>query len=457
MKEPSNVDEIVEEIEKNDIELIRFLHVDNDNVIRGKEANAKDARREFSSGIEYLGVMPVALTAFDGLVPNTKYGCMSSILLMPDIKTFRILPYSKKAAAVICDQRITDKDEMSPMDPRPILKEFLSKIEYKVKGAFENEFGLFKRRDDGSIVPLDTCDEGPLATQMLSRRMTKNNDLILEMMDMLGKQGIDVEHYIPEASPALHEITISPQDGIRVADSQVMYRETIKSVAWNHGIIASFMPKPFNDLAGHGAHLHLSLWDGDTNIFFSKTDKYGISQEGYYFIGGLLKHLKPMLAFTAACPNSYKRLIPLMYAGAYICYGYKNREAAIRIPPIRPGQEKTTTNLEVKSVDGSAQPYLALGSIVAAGIDGIRKKIDPGVPLQVDPGYLTDKEREERNIERFPETFGDVLRELENDTFFRTVWGDEFIDEYLKLKKYVWTTYHRNVTQWERDAYLECF
>lgn len=182
-----------------------------------------------------------------------------------------------------------------------------------------------------------------------------------------------------------------------------------------------------------------------------------MSALAYHFIGGVLKHVKPLLALTAASINSYKRLVPCHWASAYSCYGIENREGAIRVPMQFIKREMESTNLEMKFVDGTSNPYLAVGSVLAAGMDGIEKKIEPPEPCQANPYELSEGEKKKMGIERYPETFKDAIDELDKDDFFRKVWEKLLIDEYIKTKRFAWESYFQQVTEWERRRYLEAF
>ena len=174
-------------------------------------------------------------------------------------------------------------------------------------------------------------------------------------------------------------------------------------------------------------------------------------------MGGILKHIRALLAFTAPTVNSYKRLLPRRWASAYACWGPGNREAAIRVPLSPMGKKKEFMHLELKFADPTINPYLAIGSIIAAGLDGIRKKIHPGDPCLVDPALLSDEEREKHGWIRYPENLLDALRELDKDPLFKEVWGSTLIEEYIKLKMHQWYSYYYHVSDWEREKLLDVF
>ena len=241
----------------------------------------------------------------------------------------------------------------------------------------------------------------------------------MELVAAMEEQGLEVEHYYPELGHGQHELSIRHADALRAADNHVLYRETVRGVAFRHGLWASLAPKPIPDQAGNGTHLHASLIElgsedspGGRNAFADPTDRNGLSQVGYHFIGGLLAHLPALVALTCASVNSYRRLAPQMWASAFTCYGMDNREAAIRIcSPLR-GDPGSSVNLELKPSDSSANPYLALGAFIYAGLDGIRGKLDPGEAVNVDPATLTDAERAASNTHRLPASLNAALDAL---------------------------------------------
>jgi len=218
-------------------------------------------------------------------------------------------------------------------------------------------------------------------------------------------------------------------------------RETIRGVARSFGLLATFAPKPFLDQAGSGAHIHFSLWgtadspNAGRNLFYAADKRGFLSQTGLYFIGGVLRHLRGLLALTCGSVNSYSRLLPHFWSSAYSAWGFDNREGAIRVPSTFWGRDAESVNLELKSADHSGNPYLALGGLIAAGLDGIENKIDPGRPQEVDPGNLSDAERERLGIRRLPESLSEALDELERDSVLMQALGPKHAAAYLAVKR----------------------
>jgi glutamine synthetase len=228
---------------------------------------------------------------------------------------------------------------------------------------------------------------------------------------------------------------------LRAADNVLIVRETVHGIARQHGVVASFAAKPFLDQAGSGAHIHFSLWGvpgsprPGGNLLYDPQGRGGISELGYQFIGGVMAHLPALLALTCASPNSYRRLLPHFWSSAYTAYGFDNREAAIRIPSPFWGREAESTNFELKPADHSGNPYLALGGLIAAGLDGIRRNLDPGEPVDVDPGNYSDEERERREIKRLPQSLGAALEALEADAILTGALGPMLARAYVAVKR----------------------
>ena len=221
---------------------------------------------------------------------------------------------------------------------------------------------------------------------------------------------------------------------LRAADQHIIYRETVRAIARRHGLIASFLPKLFDSAAGSGCHLHLSLWRQGQNI--TGDGRGGLSSEAQAFCAGLLHHLKALMALTTPSTNSYRRLRPHCWSGAFQCWGYDNREAALRIPTN--AEPPSPTHLELKTVDGSANPYLALGGAIAAGLDGIQQQRRLPKPVSVDPGCLSEADREHQGMFELPRDLGSVLESLKHNQVLREALGPELSQAYLAVRQAEW-------------------
>lgn len=413
------------------VELIRFLYCGNDGVIRGKACHARFLASYLRSGIG-LTVAMQSFNMLDQLVAEGSFGPVGEIRLVPDPTTFAVLPYTPRSARLLCDM-LTLEGEPWGACPRSFLRRMTERAreqKLEIRAAFENEFTL-ARREGGSYAPLD---RSPCFSSI---GMDSAAPVIIELVEALARQGVQPEQYYAELGPGQQELPVRFAEARRAADNQIVFRETARGVALRHGLLVSFAPKPFPDQAGNGSHLHHSVWrlrDG-TNLFHDPADRYGLSAEGYHWIGGVLRHLPALVALTAPSVNSYRRLQPRFWSSAYTCYGPDNREAAVRIPSKRRGLEMESTNLELKPCDPSANPYLALGGLIAAGLHGLAERLDPGEAVLVDPDTLSEPERRRRGIRRLPTTLAEALDALERDEVLREVMGEVLAREYLAVKR----------------------
>jgi glutamine synthetase len=319
--------------------------------------------------------------------------------------------------------------------PRSFLRQMITRAGQhglRVEAAFEYEFYLARQIDDGRYVPADD------SLCFSSDGMDRQGTVIGAIIDALDQQGLQPRQYYPELGPAQQELSIQHAPVLEAADRQVAVRETVRGVSLQHGLVASFAPKPFADQAGSGCHVHLSLWNGDQNMLYDSSAEFGLSTLGRQFVAGVLQHLPGLLALTCPSVNSYMRLAPNMWSSAYTCWGPDNREAAVRVASPFKGRLEATTNIEIKAVDGSANPYLALGAIVAAGLDGIERRLDPGEPLLGNPHDLDDAEREARGIRRYPTSLADSVAELEQDQVLLDALGEKRAQEFIGVRRAEW-------------------
>ena len=416
--------DIVQRAAEEDISLVRFLYADHGGIVRGKATAARRLPERASSGIGHTVAM-MAMSMQDELQPVDGMGPVGEVRIKPDISTFVTLPYAAGAAAMLSDLVKLDGTPWEAC-PRTFLKQAIGALAaagYTMQAAFEPEFTLGTLSADG-LTPADD------SLCYSSTGFHLAHDFAIDLLDAAEDQGLDVEHYYPELGHGQQEISIHHAEPLRAADHHVLLRETARGVAISRGLWATFAPKPVVTQAGNGAHLHASLWSGDRGVF---SDPSGISLIGRHFIGGVLAHLPGLVALTCGSVNSYRRLLPSMWAGAYACYGFDNREAAVRIcSPLGPGG---SVNLELKPCDNTANPYLALGAFIHAGLDGIRRALDPGEPLAVDPGSLADSERSRLGVTRLPASLREALDALEAVPVLMTALGPLRSAAYLAVKR----------------------
>ncbi len=443
---------VVAETQRAGIELVRFLYVDHGGIVRGKGTSAATLAQRMTTGIG-LTVAMQAMNMLDELQPVDGLGPVGEVRLVPDPATFVALPYAPGAGAMLCDMRTLGGDPWAAC-PRSFLLASIADAAadgLALVAAFEPEFTLARRdRDaagDEKLVPIDE------SLCFSTTGFNAAHDFTIDFTRALNEQGLTVEQYYPELGHGQQELSIRHADALAAADRHVLYRETARGVASRQGLWASLAPKPIAQQAGNGTHLHMSVWDsGDhpRNLFFSPSDPLGLSDTAYHFIGGILTHLPALLALTCPSVNSYRRLAPQRWSSAYLCYGMDNREAAVRVASPMWGSAEMSTNIELKASDSSANPYLALGAVLAAGVDGVRRRLDPGEPLDVDPDTLSEDERRRRGIRRFPTSLSEALDELERDELLMSALGPLRSRAYLAVKRSEVESFGR------RDADFEC-
>jgi len=439
-------DLVSEAARKAGVRLVRFLYTDNGGVTRGKMTHIESLRERMKDGIGLTLAMQ-AMNMLDQLAPVEGMGPVGEIRLVPDLETFRLLPYAPSSAAMTVDMRQHDG---SPWEacPRSFLKRQIdacAEAGFSVRAAFECEFTLATRDAEGRYAPLDE------SLCFSSVGMTTAAQVMDAIVAALEAQNIQVDQYYPELGHGQQELSIRHAPALAAADRQVFYRDTVRNVAYQHNLYASLAPKPFPDQAGNGAHIHFSLWNksGKRNVMFDPKDPYGLSELGYHFIAGVLDHLPALIALTCPSYNSYRRLQPHFWSSAYTAWGPDNREGAIRIPSQFRSDRAGSTNAELKPSDSSSNPYLALGGILAAGLDGVRHQLTPGEPTLIDPGDYTDKERAKRGIRRFPTTLEEALDNLEKDTVLIEALGPLLSRSFLAVKRLEWESFSQEDLDFE--------
>ena len=376
----------------------------------------------------------------------------SDMYLRPDLNTFTIFPWRPqqgKVARFICDIYRPDGTAYES-DPRQVLENVIRETEemgYQFVVGPEFEFFLFHQDDDGT--PTTTTHEkagyfdlGPLDLGENARR-----DMVLTLEDM----GIEIEASHHEMAPAQHEIDLKYEEALETADNMVTFRMVVKTIAKRHGLHATFMPKPKYGINGSGMHLNMSLSRDGENIFSDENDEHGLSQEAYYFIGGLMKHIKAITFITNPLVNSYKRLVPGYEAPTYIAWSANNRTPLIRIPESR----RSGKRIELRSPDASANPYLALAVCLAAGMEGIREKILPPKEISQNIFELNEEEKKALGIECLPGSLMEAVEEFEKDAFIQKVLGEELSQKFIKAKKAEYDRYRSQVSEWEMNEYLQ--
>ncbi len=424
---PKSIEEAVELARASGSALVRFLYCDTSSMIRGKATSLSTLKDRLSTGIGLVKGM-MAMNMLDQMQPDTGLGATGEVRLIPDLATFSVLPYVDATASVICDLIQLDKTPWN-LCPRSFLKaqiETARSMGVVIQAAFEPEFSLGTDAD-GQFKPIDR------SLCFSTEGMNRGARFINRFAECLERQGLKVEQYYPELGAGQHELSIAHADALKACDRHIMYRETLKGVAQEMGWEASLAPKPFKDQAGNGCHLHLSCWDvnQEKNLFQGDSQ---MSEFGKQFVAGILLHLPALVSLTCPSVNSYRRLKPGSWSSAYVCWGYENREAAVRVPTVYWGKEKESTNIEIKCVDSSCNPYLAMAAVIACGLDGVRKSMKPPVAVTVDPQTMTEEERIKQGITRLPTTLHEALVELETDVYLMQALGNDMANTFISVK-----------------------
>ncbi|MCE5315123.1 MAG: glutamine synthetase family protein [Armatimonadota bacterium] len=374
----------------------------------------------------------------------------SDMIAMPDPSTFTLLPWrpsDKSVAKMFCDV-MTPDGEPYVGDPRYILKRAMKKAQdmgFSFYVGPELEYFYFKNSSG-----TETLDSGgyfdltPLDVASSLRR-----DTILVLKEM----GISVEYSHHEVAPSQHEIDLRYDDALTMADSAMTYRLVVKEIAHEHGVYATFMPKPIFGENGSGMHTHQSLFKGGSNAFFDASDPNLLSDIAKSYIAGLLKHAKEMSLILAQWVNSYKRLVPGYEAPVYIAWSQRNRSALVRVPLYKPGKE-VATRAELRCPDPACNPYLAFAVMLMAGLKGIEHKYELPDEMTENLYELTEEERKERGIESLPGSLGEAIAAAEHSELVRETLGDHAFERLIWNKKQEWNEFRVQVTPWELERYL---
>ncbi|HKE81669.1 MAG TPA: hypothetical protein VKB54_20290, partial [Solirubrobacteraceae bacterium] len=310
------------------------------------------------------------------------------------------------------------------------------------------EFSL-ARKVDGAYVPIDS------ALCFSTIAMTAAQDYVDDLVGALDAQAIVLEQYYAELGHGQQEISIAHAPALQAADEQLLVRETIRAVAAKRDLVASLAPKPWPDNAGNGCHVHFSLWDEARNRFYDGSRTDGLSDEAREFLAGVLAHLPGLCGLTAPSFNSYHRILPHFWAGAFTCWGFDNREAPVRIASPFAGSEEDSTNAELKAADASCNPYLALGGLIAAGLDGLERELQLPEPVAVDPATLPDHERERLGIAPLPANQQEALDALSGDDVLTGALGPVLADSYLAVRRSEWAAYSAGDAAFEQQGHFE--
>lgn len=435
-------EDIIRLVEENDVKFIRLQFADMFGFLKNVAITVSQLEKALNNDIMFDG------SSISGFVRIEE----SDMYLRPDLDTFAILPWRPqhgRVARLICDV-YTPEGHAFEGDPRNILKKVLKEAEdmgYSFNVGPECEFFLLETDEKGRP-KLETQDKsGYFDLSPLEGAENARRDMCMMLEDM----GFEIEASHHEVAYGQNEIDFKYADALTTADSIMTFKLVVKSVAQRHGVYATFMPKPFFGINGSGMHVNMSLMKDGKNAFYDESDKLALSKDAYSFIAGLMKHVKELTAITNPLVNSYKRLVPDYEAPVYIAWSAKNRSPLIRVPATR----GAGTRIELRCPDPSANPYLALACLLAAGLDGIKNNLTPPASIEKNIFGMSVEERKKEGIESLPGSLEESIKYMEESELIRKTLGDHTFYNYIKAKKIEWDEYRTKVTPWEIDNYLE--
>ncbi len=436
-------EDIIRIVEEEDVEFIRLQFSDLFGILKNVAVTSSQLDRALAGRCMFDG------SSIEGYVRIEE----SDMYLHPDLDTFAIFPWRPqqgKVARFMCDIYRPD-GALFEGDPRGVLKKVIKKAEdmgFVFDVGPECEFFLFDTDEDGLPTVSSHDMAGYFDVSPIDQAENVRRDIILSLEDL----GISVEASHHELAAAQHEIDLGHEEALASADSVMMFRMTVKTIAKRHGLHATFMPKPQDGVHGSGFHINMSLLDKDgKNLFYDESDEYELSATAYHFMAGILAHMREMALLTNPLVNSYKRLVPGYEAPIYLAWSAApNRSPMIRIPSIR-GEN---TRIELRSPDAAVNPYLAYAACLAAGLDGIEKDMTPPESVNENMYRMSEEELEERHIGLLPETLGEALDEFRNSDFMRDLLGDHIFCKYFEAKEKEWNDFRTVVTDWERREYM---
>ncbi len=436
---------VLERVKKDNVKFISFQFSDVTGKVKSVDAPVEQLEGALDNGIWFDG------SSVQGFARIQE----SDMHLYVDVDTYAVLPWTPaemKRARFFCDIYTPD-DEPFAGDPRGLLKRMLADL--KQQGMTFNcgpepEFFLFKPNGGMTPVPHDVGGYFDFSSDDEAAQVRT------ELMYALNSMGLEIEVGHHEVALGQHEIDFRFADALRTADNVMTLKYTVKAIAAQHDLIASFMPKPIFGINGSGMHTHQSIFDNQgNNLFFDGKDEFHLSPLAYHFIGGQLKHARALAALVAPTINSYKRLVPGYEAPVYVGWAQINRSALIRIPRYTKGQHKSM-RAELRCPDPSCNPYLAFAGMIATAFDGIHNKIDPPKPLNnLNIYHLSEDERKAKDIQELPASLLEALEELDKDAVLKNALGEEIYGAFRRAKLEEWDEFRIHVTDWEVDKFLE--
>lgn len=432
-------EDIIRIVEEEDIEFIRLQFTDMLGTLKNIAITASQLQKALDHQCIFDG------SCMEGFIQVEE----EDMYLCPDLSTFEIFPWRPqqgKVARFLCDVCKSDGTPFES-DPRQILKRTIQKAKekgYTMEVGSECEFFLFHIDEEGTPTTVTHECAGYFDMDPMDFGENTRRDIVLTLEEM----GFVIESSHHEIAPAQHEIVFRHSEALPAADDIMTFKMVVRTIAKRHGLHATFMPKPKSESAGSGMHLNLTLQKDGKNLFLDGQDPYGLSQDAYYFIGGLMKHIGAISLFANPIVNSYKRMIPGFDAPVYANWSVKKKSALIRIPFAREGKKW----IELRSPDAAANPYLALAVCLAAGMDGIENQILP--PACIDENPSVKEGQESTEVFRLPKSLSEAVEAFAGDELIQSVIGRELSQKYMQAKKREYQDYCAQVTDWELDRYL---
>ncbi|MBR5479072.1 MAG: type I glutamate--ammonia ligase [Clostridia bacterium] len=435
-------DDIIRIVKEQNVKFIRLQFTDIFGTLKNISITEKQLSRALDNQCMFDG------SSIEGFVRIEE----SDMCLYPDLNSFAIIPWldgEERVARLICDVYRPDGTPFDG-DPRYVLKKVLKEAADMGYDGFnigpEAEFFLFQTDKDGkpSNILYDKAgyfDLGPVDLGESVRR---------DMCKALEQMGFEIEASHHECADSQHEIDFKYGAALSTADNIMTFKLAVKSIAQQHNLHATFMPKPIYGIAGSGMHINMSLTKNGKNAFYDESDELGLSQDAYHFIAGILEHSRGMAAITNPLVNSYKRLVPGYEAPIYVAWSAHNRSPLIRIPSSR----GAATRIELRNPDPSANPYLAVAVALAAGLDGIKRKLTPPAPVDCNIYDMSKAERKSLNILSLPRNLSEAIADMREDKLVCDTLGEHICDKYIKAKELEWIDYTTCVHDWEVDSYL---
>lgn len=431
---------VLKECKDKNVEFIRLWFTDILGTLKSFAITIEELEGALNEGMGFDGS---SITGYQDIQE-------SDMIAMPDPSTFTLLPWrpsDHRVAKMFCDVLTPDGNPYVG-DPRYILKRQLKRAADKGYTFYVGpELEYFYFKDSKGTEILDHGGYFDLTPLDVASSMRRDTILVLKEM------GIPVEYSHHEVAPSQHEIDLRYADALTMADAAMTYRLVVKEVANEHGVYATFMPKPIFGENGSGMHTHQSLFEGAKNAFFDGSDPNHLSDVAKCYIAGLLKHAKEMSSILAQWVNSYKRLVPGYEAPVYIAWSQRNRSALVRVPLYKPGKE-LATRAELRCPDPACNPYLAFAVMLAAGLKGIEEGYELPGEMTENLYELTEDERKERGIQSLPGSLGEAVAETENSELVREVLGDHAFERFVWLKKKEWDEFRIQVTPYELEKLL---